>query len=157
MIWGEGNPNGDIYVILDNPGAREDRDGNPFVCGTRQTLQQAIQEADIPLEQIYVTYILKRRPARAYEKLCTRRICMEHLKYQLQEHTPNLIVCLGNVALQAFCQDDEMTVKSWRQRWHEVDGYSLATSYHPLAIRRNKHLYSYFLEDWKMVFNKWNG
>ncbi|MEK5389445.1 uracil-DNA glycosylase family protein [Margalitia sp. FSL K6-0131] len=47
MIWGEGNPNGDIYVILDNPGAREDREGNPFVCGTRQTLQQAIEETNI--------------------------------------------------------------------------------------------------------------
>jgi len=103
MIWGEGNPNGDIYVILDNPGAREDREGNPFVCGTRQTLQQAIEEANIPLEQIYVTYILKRRPTRAYDKPCTRSICMEHLKYQLKHHTPNLIICLGNVALQAFC------------------------------------------------------
>lgn len=157
MIWGEGNPNGDIYVILDNPGAREDREGNPFVCGTRQTLQQAIQEADIPLDQVYVTFILKRRPTRAYDKQCTRSICIEHLKAQLQKHTPKMLVCLGNVALQSFCKSEEITVKIWRQEWHEINGYPFATSYHPLAVRRNKHLYSYFLEDWKMIFNKWNN
>lgn len=35
MVWGEGNPDAPIMVILDNPGAREDREGTPFVCGTR--------------------------------------------------------------------------------------------------------------------------
>ncbi|UFU00212.1 hypothetical protein KO561_04475 [Radiobacillus kanasensis] len=37
MVWGEGNPSAPIMVLLDNPGARENRDGNPFVCGTRDT------------------------------------------------------------------------------------------------------------------------
>lgn len=41
IIWGEGNPKADIVVILDNPGCREDKNGNAFVCGTRQTLQFA--------------------------------------------------------------------------------------------------------------------
>ena len=33
MVWGEGNPNAPIMIILDNPGAREDREGNPTICG----------------------------------------------------------------------------------------------------------------------------
>ncbi|NLN86174.1 MAG: uracil-DNA glycosylase, partial [Syntrophomonadaceae bacterium] len=39
VIWGEGNPHAPVVVILDNPGAREDKDGIEYVCGTRQTLQ----------------------------------------------------------------------------------------------------------------------
>lgn len=31
VIWGEGNPKAPILVILDNPGAREDRDGNTII------------------------------------------------------------------------------------------------------------------------------
>lgn len=46
MILGEGNPFAPIMVILDNPGAREDRNGNPFVCGTRQTLQKVVTLSD---------------------------------------------------------------------------------------------------------------
>ncbi len=42
VIWGEGNPGAPIFVILDNPGAREDREGRGFTCRTRQTLQMAI-------------------------------------------------------------------------------------------------------------------
>ncbi|MEH7546530.1 MULTISPECIES: hypothetical protein [Bacillaceae] len=33
MIWGEGNPNAPILILLDNPGAREDREGNPLYAG----------------------------------------------------------------------------------------------------------------------------
>ncbi len=68
MVWGEGNPNAPIMVILDNPGAREDREGNPFVCGTRQTLQKAANRAELCMKDIYVTFILKRKPVRAYNK-----------------------------------------------------------------------------------------
>jgi DNA polymerase len=34
IIWGEGNPKASILVIFDNPGAREDKEGKEFVCGT---------------------------------------------------------------------------------------------------------------------------
>jgi uracil-DNA glycosylase len=35
MVWGEGNPEAPIMILLDNPGAREDRENKDFVCGTR--------------------------------------------------------------------------------------------------------------------------
>ncbi|WP_139492702.1 uracil-DNA glycosylase family protein [Brevibacillus dissolubilis] len=72
MIWGEGNPHAPIMIVLDNPGAREDREGNPFVCGTRETLQKAAYEVGVSAEDLYVTYILKRRPVKAYDKERTR-------------------------------------------------------------------------------------
>lgn len=39
VIWGEGNTKASLMMIMDNPGAREDREGNPYLCGTRETLQ----------------------------------------------------------------------------------------------------------------------
>jgi uracil-DNA glycosylase family 4 len=47
MVWGEGNPDAPIMIILDNPGAREDREGESIVCGTRQTLQEFAIEAGL--------------------------------------------------------------------------------------------------------------
>ena len=151
MIWGEGNPNAPIMILLDNPGAREDREGSPFVCGTRQTLQQAASEVGLRAEDMYVTYILKRRPVKAYNKEMVRRTCMIHLKQQLTAKKPELIFCLGNVAAQSFFQNPEAEVKSLRGKIHHVYGYQTTASYHPLAVRRRPNLWQIFIEDWKYL------
>lgn len=151
MIWGEGNPNASIIVVLDNPGAREDRDGNPFVCGTRETLQKAAQEVGVSKEDLYVTYILKRRPTKAYDKEKAREACMQHLLAQLERKSPNYVFCLGNVSTQAFFSDKDAEVKTFRQAWHYPRNVRTAVSYHPLAVRRRPNLWSFFIEDWKFL------
>lgn len=149
IIWGEGNPGAPILILLDNPGAREDREGNPLVCGTRQTLQKAAYEAGFCREDLYATYVLKRRPVRKYDKEKTKEICMKHLLAQLQTKQPQFIICLGNIAVQSFFQDEETNVKSLRGKMHKVRGFNTAVAYHPLAVRRRPNLWPYFLEDWK--------
>lgn len=154
MVWGEGNPAAPVMIILDNPGAREDREGNPMVCGTRQTLQQAVHEAGLHANQLYVTYILKRRPVRSYHKEEVRKICMHHLEQQLQTHRPKLILCLGNVAVQSFFRDSEVDVKGLRGTWHDIQGFPTTVAYHPLAVRRRPNLYRFFLEDIQLVAHR---
>ncbi|MEH7224090.1 uracil-DNA glycosylase [Bacillus sp. JJ1566] len=151
MTWGEGNPKAPIMIILDNPGAREDREGNPMICGTRQTLQKAAHEAGIDKEQLYVTYILKRRPVKAYDKEKTREICIRHLYAQLEEHKPKLIICLGNVAVQSFFGNPELEVKGLRGNFYQINGYQTTVAYHPLAARRRPNLYPLLLEDMQLV------
>lgn len=151
MVWGEGNPQAPIMILLDNPGAREDREGKPFVCGTRQALQQATNQVGLTVDDLYVTYILKRKPTRAYDKDKTRFICMRHLTHQLLVTQPKIIVCLGNIAVQSFFRNQEADVKSLRGKIHDVRGYQTTVAYHPLAIRRRPNLLPLFLEDWQLV------
>ncbi len=157
MVWGEGNPNAPIMIILDNPGAREGRDKTPFVCGTRQTMQHTAFRVGLTSDDLYVTYILKRKPTRSYNKDHVRKICIEHLYEQLVVKQPKLILCLGNVAVQAFFQNDEVDVKTLRGSWHEVNGFKTAVSYHPLAVRRRPNLQSLFIEDWSLVTQQYFG
>lgn len=154
MVWGEGNPNASIMIILDNPGAREDRDGKSYVCGTRQTLQKAIHEVDLSENQVYVTYILKRRPLRKYDKDQTRQICIHHLYDQLKLQKPSFIICLGNVAVQAFFENQEIDVKGLRGKFHDVHGYPTMVAYHPLAVRRRPNLQALFIEDFTLLASK---
>ncbi|WP_059172338.1 uracil-DNA glycosylase [Bacillus sp. FJAT-27445] len=151
MVWGEGNPDAPILVLLDNPGAREDRKNRPFICGTRQTLQHAAYHAGLTTNDLYVTYVLKRKPVRAYNKERTRQICLGHLKQQLETKQPQSIICLGNIAVQSFFQNTEANVKSLRGQIHEVQGYKTIVAYHPLAVRRRPNLLPIFLEDWKLA------
>nr|WP_106781304.1 uracil-DNA glycosylase [Lysinibacillus timonensis] len=153
MVWGEGNPQAPIIVLLDNPGAREDREHKPFVCGTRQTLQRAAHEAGLTVDDIYVTYVLKRKPTKTYDKVKTRQICMNHFKQQLQSLKPRLIFCLGNVSVQSFFGNSEVDVKTLRGQFHTVHGYRTAVAYHPLAVRRRPNLWPLFSEDWRLLAN----
>jgi len=154
MIWGEGNPNARIMILLDNPGARKDRDGNPFVCGTRQTLQKAAYKVGLTMDNLYVTYILKRKPTRKYDKQETRHICMKHLDEQLKKVQPTLIFCMGNVSVQSFFDDAKVDVKSLRGQWHDVRGISTTVAYHPLAVRRRPNLWNAFLEDFQLAASR---
>jgi DNA polymerase len=155
MVWGEGNPEAPILLVLDNPGAREDREGTPFVCGTRQTLQDAAVEVGFSTRDLYATYVLKYRPIRAYDKEAARAVCMEHLDRQLAEKKPKLVLCLGNVAVQSFFGNPAAEVKLLRGQWHEVRGVKTTAAYHPLAVRRRPNLWRQFLEDWRLLAEAW--
>lgn len=156
MIWGEGNPTASLMILLDNPGARETSDGDEFVCGTRQTLQEAAHEAGLHQSDIYITYVLKRKPRKKYDKERTRSICIGHLKQQLIEKQPTLIFCLGNIAVQSFFQDPQAEVKNLRGEVHQINSFSTVVAYHPLAIRRRPNLRAAFMKDWKIVANELN-
>ena len=143
VIWGEGNPAASVLVILDNPGAREDKNGLPFLCGTRETLQRAAYEAGLDSDALYITYILKCQPKRAYNKQTARSICIEYLWKQLASVNPAIVMC--------FFEDPAVEVKRLRDKVHLVRNYQVITSYHPLAVRRRPVLYKYFLQDWRLA------
>lgn len=154
MIWGEGNPKAKLIVILDNPGCREDKNGNAFVCGTRQTLQHAAHDAGLGMNDLYVTYILKCRPVRKYEKEKARKACLQYLEQQLLSNDYKIAFCLGDTAVRTFFGDPEAAVKSTRGKLHQLRGMEVFTSYHPLAVRRRPNLYPGFEKDWVQVVGR---
>lgn len=76
---------------------------------------------------------------------------MNHLNQQLKLKQPHLVVCLRNVSVQSFFQNQEAEVKSLRGKIHMINGQQTAVAYHPLAVRRRPNLWPAFLEDWKLA------
>lgn len=156
MVWGEGNPNASIMMIMDNPGAREDREGGAFVCGTRQTLQLGMREAGLPLDAVYVTYLLKRRPVRAYDKPIVREACLKHLHDQISAKGPRLLLGFGNVVSETLFSDlEDASVKSLRTAWQLYRDIPVTFTYHPLAVRRRPNLMKLFVEDLRLLTERW--
>ncbi|HNX13964.1 MAG TPA: uracil-DNA glycosylase [Oscillospiraceae bacterium] len=155
VIWGEGNPKAQIIVILDNPGAREDKEGREFICGTRQTLQIGASRAGLNMDELYVTYVLKCRPVRKYCKEEARGICFDYLIRQISEQKPKLAFCMGNTAAQWFFQDKDAEIKNLRGIWHIKKGLLTAVTYHPFAVRRRPNLFNQYLQDWEMLADRY--
>lgn len=140
LVWGEGCSTAKFVIIVDNPGMREDRRGKAFVCPTRQELQIALDRVRITENDVFFTYILKRRPTRAYQKEYARRRCLRHLRQQFLQMSPAALLLLGNVALQTFTARTDLTVKEERGCLQDYHGFPTVVSYHPLAVRRRPNL-----------------
>lgn len=137
VIWGEGNPLAPIMIILDNPGAREDKEGRPFVCGTRLTLRDAMTKAGLSAEDVFVTFLLKCRPTRSYDRESARAACLPYLKKQIADMNPRLLICMGDVVTGTLFSG---TVKELRGRRWEYANLPAVVTYHPLAARRRPNL-----------------
>jgi DNA polymerase len=61
-VLGVGDPDADLMVIGEAPGADEDRLGEPFVGRSGQLLDKILEAVLFQREQVYITNILKSRP-----------------------------------------------------------------------------------------------
>ncbi len=148
---GGGKPQGPIAIILDNPGARENKEGAEYVCGTRQTPQKAIYEANLKADDIYVTYLLKCRPLKKYDREKARQFSLPFLAGQIDSLRPRLLLCLGDTVAQAVLGDGGAHIKDLRGEWRAAFGRPALFSYHPLAVRRRPNLASRFAEDFEAL------
>jgi DNA polymerase len=146
VVWAEGDPHAEIAIVLDNPGARE-REGALWVCPTRETLRRAADEAG--LGALYVTWLVKFRPRRAYDKPLARALGRDAVEREIARVRPRVVVGLGDVVVSTLLHDPDAHVRELRGCAREVFGRPFVASYHPLAARRRPNLYPSLVEDLK--------
>lgn len=156
MIWGEGNPRASIVIILDNPGEREDKEGQAYVCGTRQTLQATLHDVHLTPNDVYITYLLKCRPLGRYHKEEARAFSKPFLEEQIKKIQPKFLLCLGDVVVQSMFNNNKVHVKDLRGVWHDVMGFSTIVSYHPLAVRRRPNIKKNFMHDLNLLASRFH-
>ena len=97
-------------MVGEQPGDREDREGHPFVGPAGKLLDACLQEAEIDRRTVYVTNTVKhfkwepRGKRRIHQKPSSRDIaaCRPWLEAELRIVRPDVLVCLGSTAAQAF-------------------------------------------------------
>lgn len=144
LVWAEGNPHAEVVIVLDNPGARL-RKGEAWVCPTRETLRRAAEEAR--LGEIYVTWLIKFRPRRAYDKPRLRALGREEVSKEIERVHPRVVIALGEVAVSTLLRDPVAHVRELRGLSLMLDRRPFVVGYHPLAARRRPNLYPLLVED----------
>ena len=61
-VPGEGNPDADLMVVGEAPGATEDETGRPFVGAAGQLLTKILEAIKLSREQVFICNVLKHRP-----------------------------------------------------------------------------------------------
>lgn len=144
-VFGEGPAHAPLMLIGETPGDREDIEGRPFVGPAGRLLEEALHEAGIERNEIYVTNAVKHfkwTPAgkrRLHKKPSAREIaaCVPWLEAECEAVQPHVAVCLGATAAQALLG---RTFRITRQRGQMIRGERFApwfvATWHPSAVLR---------------------
>ncbi len=137
FVFGVGNPNADLVLVGEAPGADEDRQGEPFVGRAGQLLNKILEAINFKREDVFICNILKCRPPNNRDPLPEEvASCEPYLWKQLELIRPKLILCLGRIAAQVLLKTND-SLSSLRGKVHDYRGIRLMVTYHPAALLRN--------------------
>jgi uracil-DNA glycosylase family 4 len=136
-VFGEGDPDAQVFFIGEGPGENEDLTGRPFVGRAGQLLDKMIAAMGLRREQMFIANIVKCRPpgnrAPAPDETGA---CTPYLVKQLEIVRPKIIVTLGHPAAR-FMLDTKLSMGRLRGQWQSWRGIKLMPTFHPSYVLRS--------------------
>lgn len=147
VVFGVGTVEARIFFCGEAPGADEEIQGEPFVGPAGQLLTKIIKAMGLGREDVYIANIMNYRPPmptpvgnRAPE-LEEMAYCLPYLKGQLEIVQPEVIVALGNTAMEGLMgHDPKRRITRIRGQWMEFNGIPLIPTFHPSYLLRNQSM-----------------
>jgi DNA polymerase len=145
-VFGEGPSRVDLVLIGEQPGDQEDRQGHPFVGPAGRMLDQALSDAGISRERVYVTNAVKhfkwiwRGKRRLHQKPSIREVmaCKPWLEAEIEALRPAVVVCMGATAAQSFLARPVLITKERGKFIPSESGPTTFITIHPSAIYRHR-------------------
>lgn len=108
-VFGEGPERAEIVLVGEQPGDREDRQGHPFVGPAGRLLDEALVEAGIDRDRVYVTNAVKhfkwidrgKRRIHATPLAGEINACRPWLEAEIRAIAPRVVVALGATAARS--------------------------------------------------------
>ncbi len=146
-VPGEGNPRAEIMIVGEGPGEDEDLQGRPFVGRSGRLLTEALENAGIKREEVFITNVVKCRPPQNREPTPEERaICSaKYLYKQMDVVKPRLVLLLGAVAVQTVLGKGSVTAV--RGKAFEKNGRVFFCTFHPAAVLYNPANKTVFFQD----------
>jgi len=143
-VFGAGPVPAQLMLVGEQPGDREDVVGEPFVGPAGRVLDQALAEAGIDRERIFVTNVVKHfkwRPSgkrRLHERPSRAevRACRPWLEAELGLVRPEVLVLLGATAAQAVMGPEFRVTASRGRVIVSPLGVPVLATIHPSAVLR---------------------
>lgn len=137
FVFGSGNPDADVMVIGEGPGAEEDKQGLPFVGRAGQLLTDILKAIKFERNEVYIANIVKCRPPENRTPLPEEmETCIPYLKKQINLIKPKMILCLGLTAAKGLLRKKE-SLTALRGKFFDYEGIKVMVTFHPAALLRN--------------------
>lgn len=139
-LMGTGPKKARLMIVGEAPGEREDEEHAAFVGPAGQLLTELLEEAGIKREDCYITNAVKCRPeGNATPGRRDVKECAGYLRREYDKTQPEVVLGLGNTALQALTGRSGITKHRGKlERFGE--GRVLCTFHPAAALRSNRYL-----------------
>lgn len=143
-LWGEGPKHAKIMLVGEAPGQEEDIEGHPFIGSSGQLLDDLFLELDINRKDVYITNAVKCATPVENKKPGKKDItsCRPHLLKEIEKVKPNVVGCLGAVALEAVLKRTGITKLQNNVFYSKELNVKVIPVLHPAYILRNPSAYS---------------
>jgi uracil-DNA glycosylase family 4 len=137
VVFGEGNPDAELLVVGEAPGAEEDRTGRPFVGRAGKLLDLLLMSVGFGREDVFICNVLKCRPPGNRNPQAEEvASCSPFLRRQVELVRPRAVMAFGTFAAQTLLETD-VPIGRLRGGVHDYHGVPLIPTYHPAALLRN--------------------
>lgn len=164
-VFGKGPARARILVVGEQPGDREDLAGQPFVGPAGQLLRNALIEAELPINRLYLTNAVKhfkwrpRGKRRIHQRPNRSEIlaCRHWLEEEVAAVSPQLIVALGATAAAEVVGPHTRVTRDRGHILPSTFGPSAVVMIHPSAILRllddeaRRREYERFVDDLRWI------
>ena len=137
VVFGVGNPQAEIMLVGEGPGANEDEQGIPFVGKAGQVRDDMLAIIGLDRTLVYIANIVKCRPPGNRDPLNVEQdACIGYLRRQIALIQPKILVSLGRIAAMRLI-DPKFRITREHGVWFDVDGMRMMALYHPSALLRD--------------------
>ena len=155
VVFGTGNPQAEILLVGEGPGANEDAQGVPFVGRAGELLDDMLEIIGLDRTKVYIANVVKCRPPQNRDPLNVEQdACIGFLRRQTALIRPKIIVCLGRIAAKAIIKED-FKITSEHGQWFQRGGVQMTAIYHPAALLRDVSKRPETFEDLKAIQAKY--
>jgi DNA polymerase len=144
MVFATGNPDARIMLVGEAPGYEEERKREPFVGPAGQKLNDILKAMGLAREEVYISNIVKFRPATPKQTTNNRKptleemaSCLPFIRSEVGIVKPECIIALGGTAAEGLLGLTG-SVGSMRGSWHEFGGIPVRVTYHPSYLLRSQ-------------------
>jgi DNA polymerase len=146
-----GNLNARLMFVGEAPGADEDAQGKPFVGRAGQLLTKIIEAIGMKREDVLIGNVNRcRPPGNRQPSLEEAAICRPFLFREIAAVKPDVIVVMGNTALQNLLEVREGITRV-RGKFRDFRGIKVMPTFHPAYLLRDPSKKREVWEDLKRV------
>lgn len=116
-VFADGNPQAEVMLVGEAPGADEDRQGLPFVGLSGQLLDQMFAAIDYNRTKLYISNIIPWRPPGNRQPTTEETtLCLPFIERHIALIKPKVLVMVGGVAAKTLLNSKE-GITRLRGRW----------------------------------------
>ena len=147
VVLPQGNTQAAIAFVGDAPGYYDEKAGLPFQGEAGGKLDGMLKAMGLTREQVYLTQLLKFRPAQPRQTLNTRPPSEKELlisrpvvDFEMRLVQPRVIVALGVIAARGLLLQGNLPLAAYQERTWNFNGIPVVVTHHPSYLLRTSDL-----------------